>query len=102
MLATAGVRHLKVWSLDNELTCKSAHFESSLDNHLTSVAFQGDRALTGTSDGQLLVWKIDEAGNIHMDDVVKSIDLHPKQPLDSVYVDENNEFVITGGRDGGI
>ena len=41
-LATAGVRHFKVWSLGKGLTSKSARWGQHTDRNVACVAFHGD------------------------------------------------------------
>ena len=87
-LATAGVKHFKVWSVGKGLTSKGAIWGQHTDRNVACVAFHREEALTGSAKGSLLVWQ----GNA----VSKAQPLHSRA-LDTIRVTENNVF--TGGRD---
>jgi len=87
-LATAGVKHFKVWTLGKGLTSKSALWGKHPDRNLACVVYHGDQALTGSAKGSLLVWK----GN----SMSKNKPLH-SGVLDAICAKPN--YVFTGGRD---
>ena len=58
-LATAGVKHFKVWQLGKGLTSKGAIWKQhvdSKDRNVACVVHHENQALTGSSKGYLLVW----------------------------------------------
>ena len=87
-LATAGVKHLKFWTLGKGLTSKGALWGKHPDRDLACVVHHGDLTLTGTAKGSLLVWK----GN----SMSKNKPLHGGV-LDAVCV--RPTAIFTGGRD---
>ena len=88
MLLTSGVRHLKFWTCKKELKPTLADFGDSSDRNLSCIAFNGDETITGTTQGNLLVWNGSK--------IEKSIPLGVG-PIDSLIVSKS--YIVAGGRD---
>ena len=88
-LATAGVRHLRFWTLNKGLTSKNALWgKTSTDRNVACVAFHNELALTGSAKGRLLIWKDNSVADTkHLHEGV----------LDTILV--TKDFIYTGGRD---
>lgn len=88
-LATAGVRHLRFWTLSKGLSSKNALWgKAATDKNVACVAFHDQLALTGSAKGRLLIWKDNT--------VCDTKHLH-EGVLDTILV--TREFIYTGGRD---
>lgn len=87
-LATAGVKHLKFWTVATGLTSKGARWAKHPDRDLACVAHHGDLTLTGTARGSLLVW--------NGSSISKNKPLHGGV-LDALCV--RPDAIFTGGRD---
>ena len=99
--ATAGVKHLKFWTLSKGLTSKSAVWGKRQDRNVSCIAFHDGHALTGTSKGSIIQWAAKAGKNNSTDNntytIVEDRKLHDGV-IDTIRVVKGR--VITGGRDG--
>lgn len=105
--ATAGVKHLKFWTLGKGLTSKSAVWGKRQDRNVGCIAYHSVRAsggrpeesllLSGTSQGSLVAWK----GNAIVFEKKVHGDKDKGYGIDSIRITKEDR-IITGGRDGKV
>ena len=74
---SVGIKHYKLWKIENgKISASKGSFKSN-NNLLTSAKAKGNKILVGAADGSLQIWQATS--------VVKTIkNLHEAKPLEAI------------------